>query len=113
MPKIYIRFGLIPENEISNQYNDLGEVIKQEIGVSVYDAVEIDRIVRVVMPKKPTQTTALTLCQLYDRFCRKNNPETPILVVTGDEIGYGSDNEPLLKNVKIINELNQDFTLKA
>jgi len=32
-----------------------------------------------------------------------------IYVVTGDEIGKGSDNEPLLKNVKIIEKLPFDY----
>lgn len=109
VPKIYIRFGDIPPNEISCQYDSNGEIIKKEDGVSVYDAVEIDNIIRVIMPRKPTATTAMTLYQLYSRFCSKKNPEIPILLVTGDEVGYGSDNEPLLKNIKIISKLNQNF----
>lgn len=74
MPKIYVRFGRIPDNEISCQYNTLGEVIKEEKGVSVYDAVEIDNIIRVIMPRKPTVTTAITLYQLYSRFLCQTKP---------------------------------------
>ena len=33
----------------------------------------------------------------------------PIYVVSGEEVGRGSDNEPLLKNIEIIEELPFDY----
>ena len=47
--KRYIRFGDIPENEVSGVWCDTIKV-REEKGVSVYDAVMIDGQWRIVLP---------------------------------------------------------------
>lgn len=47
--KRYIRFGDIPENEVSGVWCDTIKV-GEEKGVSVYDAVMIDSQWRIVLP---------------------------------------------------------------
>lgn len=34
-----------------------------------------------------------------------NRGKTPLYIIEGEEIGLGSDDEPLLRNVKIIQEI--------
>lgn len=89
---MYIRFGQIPENERSSiGCGDSGK-IGEEIGVSVYDAVKMDGKWRIVMPNKITYSTCVTLSGFIDR---------EYMIVDGDLVGYGSDGEPLIVNVKI------------
>ena len=41
------------------------------------------------------------------------DPCGPIYVVTGDKVGKGRDNEPLLRNVKIIDELPLNYFMDS
>lgn len=105
MNKHYIRFGEIPENETSGIYLS-GERIGIEKGVSVYDAVEIDGEWRVVLPNPLLKEVGFDLYNFISNT--KHLVETerrPMYLVQGDEVGRGSTNEPLLRNVKIIKEL--------
>lgn len=105
MDKCYIRFGEIPKNEVSSIYR--GEVkVGEEKGVSVYDAIEIDGEWRVVLPNPLLKEVGFDLYNFISST--KHLVETerrPIYLVRGDEVGKGSTNEPLLRNVKIIKEL--------
>lgn len=95
MDKVYIRFGDIPPNERSSIHcGDSGKV-GEEIGVSVYDAVQMDGEWRIVVPKKMTYSTCVSLSAYVDK---------EFYLVCGDLVGYGSDGEPLIKNVKILNK---------
>lgn len=97
--KYYIRFGEIPENETSSIY--LGGVkLGDEFGVSVYDAVEMTDGWHVIMPLPITSKQGTT----YLCLSKQNRN---VYLVTGDEIGYGSDEEPVLKNVKIIKDITE------
>ena len=100
--KKYIRFGNIPENEVSGVWCDDIKV-GEEKGVSVYDAVMIDGQWRVVLPF-PLNKKTVGL-DLYNFIGGKENGDFPMYLVQGDEVGKGSTNEPLLKNVKIIKKL--------
>lgn len=106
MGKRYIRFGEIPENEVSGIYCG-GEVkVGEEKGVSVYDAVEIDGEWRVVLPNPLLKEVGFDLYNFISNT--KHLVETerrPMYLVQGDEVGKGTTNEPLLRNVKIIKEL--------
>jgi hypothetical protein len=96
----YIRFGEIPENEQSDVYD--GENVTGKLdGVSVYYATENEYTGEVVLglPLPVTRTSLATLQSLIDYSGRK------CYLVEGDYIGRGTDNEPLIKNVKIIREL--------
>lgn len=105
MDKCYIRFGEIPKYEVSGIYLG-GERIGVEKGVSVYDAVEIDGEWRVVLPNPLLKEVGFDLYNFISNT--KHLVETerrPMYLVQGDEVGKGTTNEPLLRNVKIIKEL--------
>ena len=105
MNKHYIRIGDIPPNEVSGIYRS-GEKIGEEKGVSVFDAIEIDGKWRIVLPTPLSEKLVNDLCSFEMSLHCKAYSTPKILLVTGDEVGIGSDNEPLLKNVKVIQELN-------
>ena len=103
--KHYIRFGERPENEVSGIYR--GEVkVGEEKGVSVYDAVEMDGEWRVVLPNPLLKEVGFDLYNFISNT--KHLVETerrPMYLVQGNEVGRGSTNEPLLKNITIIRTL--------
>ena len=102
----YIRFGGIPEGEKSFAWNIEGEVIREEPGVSVYHAVRIDGQWHIVFPMPITTMSLNTiLAFLQYKKCR-------VFLVTGDEVGKGSDNEPCIRNVKIVEELTDKFKIE-
>lgn len=107
----YIRIGEIPDSEISKKYN--GEsVIDVEKGVSVYNVVKISGIYHIVMPTPLKEGQGITYEQLIQEVteCRYKieNPRR-IYLVTGKEVGVGSDGEPVIKNVKIIKDITNNF----
>ena len=99
--KKYIRFGNIPENEVSGIWRDDIKV-GEEKGVSVYDAVMIDGQWRVVLPF-PLMTELGF--DLYNLIGGTESGRLPMYLVQGDEVGKGSINEPLSKNIRIIKKL--------
>lgn len=103
--KHYIRFGEIPENEVSGIYR--GEVkVGEEKGVSVYDTVEIDGEYRVVLPHPLLKEVGFDLYNFIQATEYMYETEhRPMYLVQGDEVGRGSTNEPLLKNITIIKTL--------
>ena len=110
MNKIYIRIGEIPENERSKIHNK--EPAEYEKGVSVWNAVKLDDGYHLVAPIKGNSCTyGDFLADAFpDEYYGKYLPTTlKIYVVTGDEIGRGADNEPLLKNIKIIETLPYNY----
>lgn len=93
----YIRFGNPPSNERSGIYS--GETkIGEEEGVSVYNAVFQGGRYHIVMPHKITRKFMDTLYGILEdgRDC---------LLVNGDFFGFGSDGEPLLRNVRILRRI--------
>lgn len=106
--KRYIRFGDIPENEVSGIYR--GEVkVGEEKGVSVYDAVMLDGQWRVVLPFPLMKEVGFDLYNFIQgtEYDEKEyaTEHKPMYLVSGDEVGRGSTNEPLLKNIKILEKL--------
>lgn len=95
----YYRYGDIPTDEQSRIWNGEGYVGKEN-GVSVYEA-HLNEEGEYV----PVIPTPLTLDGLDDFYYHLRYYRGKKYIVTGDKIGKGSDNEPLLKNVKIIKEL--------
>ena len=81
----YIRFGEIPNNKKSINYfsNEL------EKGISVF---EIDNNKNILL------SNLRLISSLVNRL------DTKAYIVTGDAIGIGNDGEPLLNDVKIIEE---------
>lgn len=99
--KRYIRFGDIPENEVSGVWCDTIKV-REEKGVSVYDAVMIEGQWRVVLPHTLKKEVGF---DLYNFIGGTENGNLPMYLVEGDEVGKGTTNEPLLKNIRIIHKL--------
>lgn len=107
MQKHYIRFGEIPTDERSKIYR--GETqVGEELGVSAYDAICIDGEWRIVLPYELKPEVGFDLHNLINsRFQTIYKVARPnkVYLLTGDEVGKGATNEPLLRNVKIVKEL--------
>ena len=99
--KRYIRFGDIPENEASGVWCDTIKV-REEKGVSVYDAVMIDDKWRIVLPLPIKKEVGF---DLYNFIGGTENGNLPMYLVEGDYVGKGTTNEPLLKNIRVIQKL--------
>ena len=91
MKLVYVRFGEIPANGKSKNYLT-GEYEK---GVSVYEALERDEKISILLPNL-TGSACVSLSEVLDR---------PMFIVDGELCGTGSDGEPLLKNCKIVREI--------
>ena len=96
---MYLRFGDIPSDEKSRVWRG-GELNGEENGVSVYDVViGEDGKISVGFPLPATESTLDT----FIGFIKYQN--RPIFLVDGDFVGRGTDGEPLIKNVKILQEI--------
>ncbi len=91
MKLLYVRFGEIPENGKSKNYLT-GEY---ENGVSVYEAIERDNNISIILPSL-TGSACVSLSGVLDR---------PMYIVDGELCGTRSDGEPLLKNCKVVREI--------
>ena len=98
----YIRFGKIPEREQSEIYQH-NKRIGFEKGISVYDACYLRNKWNIVLPSKLSTDTLDT----YKKF--RFYSKSKVYLVTGEEVGIGNDNEPLLKNVEIIEDITDMF----
>ena len=108
--KCYIRIGEIPLDERSKIH--LGDEDRYEEGVSVWNAVKLEDGYHLVAPIHGNSCTYTDFIAdaFPEEWYGKSLPDTlKIYVVTGDEVGRGSDNEPLLRNVKILEELPYDY----
>jgi len=107
--RFYIRFGEIPKDEISCVWYH-GIRVGHEIGVSVYHGVEIDGIWHVVFPN-PSNPNTINGLQSYVGGEGPGSPAScSAYVVTGDQVGIGSDGEPLIKNITIVKDITGQFT---
>lgn len=96
----YIRIGEIPENEKSGIYKRK-EKVGEEEGVSVYYGVLIDGRWSLVLPSPIRENKLLTLYSLEDNLARGDRA----YLVKGSFIGIGSDGEPLLRDVEILDDI--------
>ena len=98
--QIYIRFGEIPIDEKSKIYR--GEIeVGIENGVSVYPAFKTNEGNIVLGLNLPiTKTTLHTQQHLIEYDNR------PCYLVNGDYIGKDTDGQPLIKNVSIIEKID-------
>lgn len=109
--KYYIRIGEVPENEISKIYRG-DAVIGEEKGVSVYNCIKLNNTYHIVMPlplKEGQGMTYETLIQEITQYRYEIEFPRKVYLVTGKEIGKGHDNEPLIKNVRIIQEITKQY----
>jgi hypothetical protein len=100
--KQYIRVGeLPPDGKSKIRCRADNSIIGEEEGVSVFEYIEGRGI---VVPNNQ---------QARDDFLiLMNSIDKPQYIVIGEEIGVGSDGEPLLRDVKIIKvlkEANQNY----
>lgn len=91
---LFVRFGGLPESERS--VNHLTGI--PEPGVSVYEAVERNRRVQVLLPS----LTGSACVSLSGCLFRK------AYEVEGMVVGVGADGEPLLANCRIVRELTRE-----
>lgn len=96
--KIYIRFGDLPKEGISRHWQHSGK----EKGISAYTAT------------KDYATNSIWYDPNAGRDGYREVPAAallrisqgaPVYAITGKRVGYGSDNEPVLKDVKVIGRL--------
>ena len=111
MENLFIRIGEIPSDEKSKIHRG-DAVIGEEIGVSVYNMVEINGNYHVVMPfpmKEGQGQTYECLIQEVTQCRYEINFPRKVYLVTGYVVGIGHDNEPLIKNVQIIKDITRQF----
>ncbi|MBE6299807.1 MAG: hypothetical protein E7083_05655 [Bacteroidales bacterium] len=109
--KYYIRIGEIPENETSKIYNG-DAIIGEERGVSVYDCIEKNGKYHIVMPLPFIEGQGQTYeCLIQEVTQCRYEIARPrkVYLVTGKQVGNGHDNEPIIKNIKIIKEITEQF----
>ncbi len=94
--KTYIRYGEIPPDGKSKIHNRVGEIVGEEAGVSVFEYIEGRGI---VVPYNEMARDEFLV--LSSKFWINH------YLVTGDEVGIGSDGEPLIANVKILKILHE------
>lgn len=96
----FIRYDEIPPNERSSIWRG-EEKIGEEQGVSVYEAHKnLNGTYSPVLPMPASDTTFDTFIHFVKYYSGKE------YLVTGDLLPFtGTDGEPLIKNVKIIQEL--------
>lgn len=100
--KYYIRFGNIPENEVSKVHRG-DAIIQDEKGVSVWDSAIANDIYFPILPINPNE------CAVQDYFGFIWGTR-PAYLVTGDELDEkGACGEPLIVNVKVIKELTDSY----
>lgn len=104
--QLYIRFGEIPEGGFSTIYS-YGEESGKEKGVSCYRAIidETD-VIHICLPLPFTESR----WNVLQGFIHYDN--RPAFLITGDVVGYGSEGEPLLKNVLIAKRLEKNYRKK-
>lgn len=109
----YIRFGAIPKDERSKKGNgvlgDGYECVGYEDGVSVWNAVRINGKWCLVIPHGNSCTHGDITRAAFPDDCLGCSQDDLIYLVDGDEVGIGSDGEPLLRNVKILAKLPFDY----
>ena len=104
----FIRFGEIPTDGRSRIHRNGERVVGIECGVSVYDAVKVRGKWSAVLPNPCTECTVDTMHGILLSNVR-NADNKNVYIVTGDIVGYGSDGEPLIRNIEIVERLDDYY----
>ena len=100
---LYIRFGDVPTDEKSRVWAS-GVPVAEELGVSVYHALESCGMFFPVLPEESNADGVM------DYFMFLLHRERPVYLVTGDELGFeGRNREPLLRNVVVLKEITDYY----
>lgn len=108
----YIRIGAIPKDGKSKVWRG-GCQVGEEIGVSCYDARFSHGKWNVVIPSPINEAKVSTLYGLLSQLgliYKVDDPQRAYLV-EGECVGLGSDGEPLLRNVRILEDITEDLTI--
>ena len=100
--KYYVRFGNLPAHEKSGIWKS-DQLIGYEDGVSVYDCCIDNGTYKVVLPT-PLNISSLYTIQGFIMYDKRK-----VYLVTGEEVGKGTDNEPVIKHVKIEREITKEI----
>lgn len=99
---MYIRFGEIPPNEVSGIYDYHIGRVGSELGVCCYECIEINGSYHLVLPLLKSASLNYDL----EGFVESTElGEIKVYLVNGNLVGRATFNEPCLKNVIIIKEL--------
>ena len=107
----YIRIGAIPQDEKSKVWRG-GVQVGEEIGVSCYDALFSHGKWNIVIPSPINEAKVSTLYGLLSQLgllYKVDDPQSAYLV-EGERIGFGTDGEPLLRNIRIIEDITKELT---
>ena len=100
---VYIRFGEIPKNKKSKRWAG-DQKVGEEVGLSVFRAVETGGMYYPVLPEDPNENGILDYFQLL------LDTEKKVYLVTGDEMRFeGQGREPLLQNVVVLKEITHYY----
>ena len=107
MPEpLFIRFGEIPEDERSTIYS-YGKESGKEQGVSCYRAIiDENDVIHICLPL-PFTESRWNVLQGFIHYDDRN-----AYIITGNIVGYGSEGEPLITNVKIVRNLGKNYRKK-
>jgi hypothetical protein len=100
--KYYVRFGNLPPHEKSGIWKS-DKLIGYEDGVSVYDCCIDNGTYKLVIPT-PLNISSLYTIQGFIMYDKRK-----VYLVTGEEVGKGTDNEPVIKHVKIEREITKEI----
>lgn len=105
----YIRFGELPQNGKSKIYKS-GIETGEECGISVYNCCKMFGKYSVVLPNIITSSTLNTIKQIHVQLSSKNiYASVKVYLVTGDFVGFGTDNEPLISNAEVLEDITEQF----
>lgn len=108
----YIRIGTIPKDGKSKVWRG-GTQMGEEIGVSCYDAHFSNGKWNIVLPSPINESKVDTLYGLLSQLgllYKVDDPQRAYLV-EGECVGFGSDGEPLLRSVRILEDITEDLTV--
>lgn len=112
MKTVYVRFGQWRPDETSFNYA-AGDI---EAGVSVFEAVLHGNRFKILLddehdPDGRQLDTLLGWAERISSQARRMVEQTPIFIVSGDYVGVGYDGEPLLKRLKVVQEIGLEDLL--
>lgn len=100
----FLRFGDWHESETSRRYRSGETIIGQEVGVSVFEIIRRNGRIFFLTPINEGYVDDISAF-----LFKYGQVKTPIYVVTGNIVGYGADSEPLLKNLKIVEDVTEQI----
>jgi hypothetical protein len=107
MERYFLRFGRWRDNEQSAIHKNGEFIVGYEKGVSCFDATLLeDGKWHLILPN-PCKIN--TIDDIHG-FMLEAYDNKQIYLVQGDIVGFGSDGEPLLKNLKLVDNVSNQFT---